>query len=457
MEDTALEEMRPIASSRGHRLLWLLPVLAGIIFTSGLFYSFSISKDNSRHLTQIQEQTYPFLENVSLLKVSLKSIQTGFYYATASMDLDELAKIREEKNQFLALLDQLEALVENQESLRSIQSLFKEYFQLSEKLSLIYIENKNQMAPTQILIDQVKEKGSLLSQAVQDLEKEGGVKFKTELKSSEEHSLLILRANLLAAILGMFLMIAFSGWILFLNTRLLTANRDLDRQVKSRTQELESFVYTVSHDLKSPVVSMQGMASMLLQNNAQELSKEAKHYTERIIFNANYMEELILGLLTLSRVGRTRKMKMAKLREVLDEILALQGERLKDRNIEVVVHASLPRFSFDHLQLTQIFQNLITNAAKFMGDQPHPKIEIGGREGNGFTEFYVKDNGIGIDPSYHEKVFAIFQRLQDVKVEGTGVGLSIVKKIIDLAGGKIWIESRKGAGATFFLQLPKNT
>jgi signal transduction histidine kinase len=142
---------------------------------------------------------------------------------------------------------------------------------------------------------------------------------------------------------------------------------------------------------------------------------------------------------------------------VLDEILALHGEHLKKRNIEVVIHPSLPRFFFDHLQLTQIFQNLITNAAKFMGDQPRPKIEIGGTERNGFVEFYVKDNGIGIDPSYHEKIFAIFQRLQDVKVEGTGVGLSIVKKIIDLSGGKVWIESQRGTGATFFLQLPKKT
>lgn len=457
MEETGSDETRRSASPRRHRLLWLLPVLAGIIFTSGLFYSFSISRENSRHLTRIQEQTYPFLEKVSLLKVHLKSIQTGFYYAAAAMDLDELAKIREEKNQFSALIDQLKASVQDRESLRSLQSLFEEYFQLSEKLSLVYIENKNQMAPSQPLIDQVKEKGALLSDAVQNLEKLGGEKFKTALKHSEESSLLILRANLFAAVLGMVLMIVFSGWILFLNTRLLTANRDLDRQVKSRTQELESFVYTVSHDLKSPVVSMQGMASMLMHNHAQELSSRAKHYVERVIFNANYMEELILGLLTLSRVGRAGKLKMAESREVLDEILALHGEHLRGRNIEVIVHPSLPRFFFDHLQLTQIFQNLITNAAKFMGDQPRPKIEIGGTERDRFVEFYVKDNGIGIDPSYHEKVFAIFQRLQDVKVDGTGVGLSIVKKIIDLAGGKVWIESEKGSGAAFFFRLPKKT
>ena len=456
MEESGLDETKRIVSSRYHKLLWFLPVLAGIIFTSGLFYSFSISRENSKDLSQIQDQTYPFLEKVSLLKATLKSIQTGFYYAAAAMDLDELEKIREEKNRFLTLLGQLEASVEDRESLRSLQSLFEEYFQGSEKLSLIYIENKNQITPPQFLIDQVKEKGSLLSEGVQNLEKEGGTKFKAALKESEENSLSILRANLMAAILGMFLMIAFSAWILLLNTRLLKANRDLDHQVKSRTQELESFVYTVSHDLKSPVVSMQGMASMLLQNNSKELSDDARHYAERIIFNANYMEELILGLLTLSRVGRTRNLKMADSKEVLDEVLGLQEAYLKERNIEVVVQPPLPRFLFDHLQLTQIFQNLISNAAKFMGDQPHPKIEIGGTERSGLVEFYIKDNGIGIDPSYHEKVFAIFQRLQDLKVDGTGVGLSIVKKIIDLAGGKIWIESQKGKGATFFLQLPKN-
>lgn len=450
-------------SLRGNRSLWLLPVLAGFIFTAGLFYSFSISQNNSSHLIELQEQTYPVLENVSLLKAELKSIQTGFYYAAVAMDMDELVKIREEKAQFLEHLNRLKSLPTNQEALLSTGSLFEEYFQLSEKLSLLYIENESRSPSTQQLIDRVSEKGALLTAAVQKLEKEGAANFKESLKDSEKNSLRILRANLTSAVLGMFLMIAFSVWIALLNSRLSrandrleSANKNLDQLVKSRTQELESFVYTVSHDLKSPVVSMQGMASMLLQGHGHELSDKARHYTERVISNANYMEELILGLLALSRVGRTtQKLKMTEVREVLEEILALNKEPLKEKNVELVIDPSLPHFTFDHIQLTQVFQNLITNGAKFMGDQPHPRIEIGGREDKHFVEFYVKDNGIGIDPAYHDKIFGIFQRLKEVEVEGTGVGLSIVKKIVELAGGNVRIESRKGEGATFYLKFPK--
>lgn len=230
----------------------------------------------------------------------------------------------------------------------------------------------------------------------------------------------------------------------------------LEEQVRARTAELEAFIYTVSHDLKSPVVSINGMAGMMKEEYGQELNDHARHYLDRIIGNANYMEELIQGLLTLSRIGKMQeRQEMIEVNDVIQNVLDILQNQLAQRNIAVSVQSPLPRFMFNPVQLAQIFQNLISNATKFMGDQPQPRIEIGGKESNGGMEFYVKDNGIGIDPAYHEKVFAIFQRLQDVKVEGTGVGLPIVKKIVDLNGGKIWVESQKGKGATFFFWLPQ--
>jgi signal transduction histidine kinase len=233
--------------------------------------------------------------------------------------------------------------------------------------------------------------------------------------------------------------------------------QDLENQVKARTQELESFVYTVSHDLKSPVVSMQGMASLFLQDHGDKVDQKGRYYLERIVSNAHFMEDLINGLLILSRVGRKQETpERMDVREVLQGILDRERDRLVQRNIRVVIQAPLPEFVFDRIRLTQVFENLITNAAKFMGDQPSPEIEIGGSEGEGWVEFYVKDNGIGIDPAYHEKVFGIFQRLKEVEVEGTGVGLAIVKKIVDLAGGKIGLESEKGKGTTFRFRLPRS-
>lgn len=234
------------------------------------------------------------------------------------------------------------------------------------------------------------------------------------------------------------------------------AHEHLENEVKIRTQELESVVYTISHDLKSPIVSMQGMASILMEEYSGQLDEKGKHYLLRVISNANYMEEMIIDLLALSRIGRAHNApEPADVRTIIEKVLDLHRERFEKQGIEIVVDPALPHFTFDRTQLTELFQNLITNAAKFMADQSHPRIEIGGRETGEWVQFYVKDNGIGIDPEYHEKIFKVFQRLKEVEVEGTGVGLSIVKKIVDLAHGKVWVESQKGEGATFFVRFPK--
>ncbi|MBI1823133.1 MAG: HAMP domain-containing protein [Nitrospirae bacterium] len=232
---------------------------------------------------------------------------------------------------------------------------------------------------------------------------------------------------------------------------------NLERQVKERTHELESFVYTISHDLKSPVVSMQGMASLFLNKYGNQIDEKGRHYLDRIVANTNYMEDLINDLLSLSRIGRKQENpEIVDLHDTLKEILAIHKERFREKGIEAVIVPSLPDFKYERGHLTHLFQNLITNAEKFMGDQPHPRIEIGGREEKDSIEFYVKDNGIGIDPNYFDKIFGVFHRLKEVTVEGTGVGLSIVKKIVDMGGGKIWLESQKGAGTTFFVKFPRN-
>jgi PAS domain S-box-containing protein len=236
----------------------------------------------------------------------------------------------------------------------------------------------------------------------------------------------------------------------------ITERRQASEALENEVRTLESFVYTISHDLKAPVVSVHGMASLLKEECSSEIGEKAKHYIERIIFNANYMEMLIIDLLELSRIGRKQQLgNRAEAREVLEEILKINKESFQEKKIEVMIRSIFPPFIFEHTELTQLFQNLITNAAKFMGDQLHPRIEIGGMVVGTGVEFFVKDNGIGIDPAYHEKIFDIFHRLHDLQVEGTGVGLAIVKKIIHLNRGKIRLESQKGKGTTFFFWLPQ--
>lgn len=238
----------------------------------------------------------------------------------------------------------------------------------------------------------------------------------------------------------------------------ITERKQASQALENEVKTLESFVYTVSHDLKSPVVSMYGMASLLKEELGSHLTDQTRHYIDRIIFNASYMEKLILDLLELSRVGKKQQVeKWVEAEEVIREILKMNKESFQEKKVEVVVHSPFPRFTLEHIQLSQLFQNLITNAAKFMGDQSAARIEIGGRAMEKGVEFFVRDNGIGIDPVYHEKIFDIFHRLNEVEVEGTGVGMAIVKKVVNLNHGKIRLESQKGNGATFFVWLPQTS
>ena len=218
-------------------------------------------------------------------------------------------------------------------------------------------------------------------------------------------------------------------------------------QVREANRELESFLYSITHDLKAPVISLYGMAAMLQKKCGEQLGEQGTHYLQRLMSNAGFMEQLITDLLNFSRVGKHEyRMVQLEADRVVRESLDQCDSRIREGNIAIKVHSPLPTVVFDRNALCKIFLNLISNGMKFMGDQPQPCIEIGGREVDGYVEYYVKDNGIGIDQKYHDKVFKMFQRLKDVSVEGTGIGLAIVKKIIDMAGGPDMVRIGGGQG-----------
>ena len=239
--------------------------------------------------------------------------------------------------------------------------------------------------------------------------------------------------------------------------QLLQKNCELNQAnqtIQQSKTELESFVYTVSHDLKAPAISLHGMASLLNETHREKLGQEGQHYLDRLLSNASFIEQLIIDLLELSKIGRKQlQPEWLKTEELVKDVFNQCYENIQKIKVTIEIHGTLPGLVFDSICLKQIFLNLVVNGIKFMGDQPHPKIEIGGREDNGFVEFYVKDNGIGIDPQYHGQIFGIFHRIKELDVEGTGIGLAIVKKIVDSAGGRIWLQSKKGQGTTFFFRL----
>jgi signal transduction histidine kinase len=238
------------------------------------------------------------------------------------------------------------------------------------------------------------------------------------------------------------------------NARLLAETQSQAAALQEKNGELDSFVYTVSHDLKAPLVTIQGMSSIVLEEHAEKLDEDGRHYLQRIVANTQQMERLILDLLALSRSGReAHTPEEVPLADLVRDIVADLAEALQPKGIEVVI-GELPTIRAIRVQMEQVMKNLLTNAIKYMGDPASPSIEIGATSRSTETEVWVRDTGIGIDPAYHDKVFEIFQRLKDVEAEGSGVGLPIVKKIVLAAGGRIWVESARGQGSTFRFTWP---
>ena len=241
----------------------------------------------------------------------------------------------------------------------------------------------------------------------------------------------------------------------FRNAQLYKEVREYANQLRNKNQELSSFVYSASHDLRSPLVSLHGLMAMFTKSIGPKLDDRGRRYITRLEANVSQMEELIDGLLELSRIGREEvKMSEVDLNKTLREISEQLRPQLEANNIELDIHP-LPMIVAPQVHIRQIYSNLLSNAVKFMGDSEVRRIEVGGSEVGGVVHLYVQDSGIGIDEAYHEKVFVIFQRLKELdEVKGTGVGLAIVKKIIDNLSGTIVVESEKGKGSRFLITLP---
>jgi signal transduction histidine kinase len=169
------------------------------------------------------------------------------------------------------------------------------------------------------------------------------------------------------------------------------------------------------------------------------------------------MELLVSDLLALSSIGRlVYSFEDVSSFDIVRKVTSCLEDRLKTEGIKLVVADKLPIVRCDGERMCQVFENLLVNAIKFMGSAATPKIEIGYKDSGDFHQFYVRDNGIGIDPKHHGKIFEMFERLKQVEdEEGTGLGLAIVERIVDSHGGKIWVESERWKGATFYFTLSK--
>jgi signal transduction histidine kinase len=254
--------------------------------------------------------------------------------------------------------------------------------------------------------------------------------------------------------------------LMFVSTQVATVierrNAEEERQkliykLENQNAELERFTYTVSHDLKSPLITIRGFADYLRRDLDAGDTERVRQDLDRISQSAERMQELLGDLLELSRIGRlVNPPEAVPFQVIVEEALALLQGSIQARGVRLVCNQELPVIFGDRARLVEVVQNLVENAIKFMGKQMEPCIQIGAQDKtiDDMPVFYVRDNGMGIEPQYHEKIFGLFEKL-DARGEGTGIGLALVKRIIEVHGGMIWVESYGvGQGSTFYFTLP---
>ena len=224
------------------------------------------------------------------------------------------------------------------------------------------------------------------------------------------------------------------------------------QEIEARNKELDDFTYVVSHDLKEPLISVEGYAKILRQEYEKAIDDNGMQFLRSILDACSHMKNLIEDLLQLSRVGRLADVKKeVNIPWVVTEVVEELRFIIQERKARITIAENIPNVVSVETYIKVVFRNLLSNAIKFC-DKPVPEIEVGVLGGE-HPVFFVKDNGIGIESEYFDKIFMIFQRLHK-RYEGTGAGLTITKKIVEAHGGRIWVESTPGVGSTFYFTIP---
>ncbi len=258
-----------------------------------------------------------------------------------------------------------------------------------------------------------------------------------------------------------------SAFFILLNDDL--PSRQAELQLRRREEELENFVYVISHNLKTPIISIQGFANLLREELGAHLSDEHLHFLDRIQKNAMLMEKMILDLLEFSRLGREfprfGEVDLSEvLREVIDEMCLLHQIARKQEQAapraaeppEFILPKELPRLWADANGLKTVFQNLLSNALKYRRPEAPLRLEIGWQDLPRFHAFSVRDNGLGMEPLFQKKAFDLFQRGPQVgHIPGTGVGLAVVRRIVEKHQGLVRLDSKLGEGTTIYFTIPK--
>jgi light-regulated signal transduction histidine kinase (bacteriophytochrome) len=228
-------------------------------------------------------------------------------------------------------------------------------------------------------------------------------------------------------------------------------------ELQHSNYELQQFAYITSHDLQEPLRTIASFTQLLERRYKEKLDSDADEYIDFIVSAAVRMKKMIQGLLDYSRIDtQGGEFKLTDIEEALNEVLSNLNAAIKENNVKIT-HDPLPTVKADGRQITQLFQNLISNAIKFRKKDESPKIHIKAAKKNDEYVFSVSDNGIGMENKYTSHIFELFKRLHTIdKYEGTGIGLAIAERIVERHGGRIWVESELGKGSVFYFTVPIN-
>jgi hypothetical protein len=241
-------------------------------------------------------------------------------------------------------------------------------------------------------------------------------------------------------------------------------NAELEQRVDDRTaalaaktKELETFSYSVAHDLKAPLRGIEGYSRLLLEEHLEKLDEEGRAFLHTIRDSTGRMNQLIDDLLAYSRMERRAlSVESIELRPFVETLVEERRAEMEERRINLTMKVNGGIVEADSEGLAQALRNYLDNAIKFSGDAPEPRVEVGVEETEKSCRLWVRDNGAGFDMKYHDRIFEIFQRLHRLEdYPGTGVGLAIVRKAMERMGGRAWAESGVGQGATFYLEIAK--
>ena len=236
-----------------------------------------------------------------------------------------------------------------------------------------------------------------------------------------------------------------------------SASRRATAALDNKSRELETFAYSVAHDLKAPLLSIDGYSRLLVEDYSTDLAEEARYFIGNIQTSTEDMSALIDDLLAYSRMERRDfKPDRLELQSLVTTLVEQRRREDAEQKIDFVIDVNGGSVAADANALTLSLRNYLDNAVKFTKRVPRPRIEVGAKETTTNYLLWVRDNGIGFDIKYHDQIFGIFQRLNPAEeFPGTGIGLAIVRKATERMGGRAWAESEPGRGATFYLEIPK--